>query len=178
MTSRPPSSAEARSRARWRAAAARLAAVSGTLAERFSQHTSPFVARVDAGRLEAWAAAGLRLWAEAGWRGERLAHELFASAGTALPLLAADDVGRWTALALHCAGQVDEATFLRTLPVAIGAWDDGLRAAWLDGALSLPPRLALVAYRDLPAVLERSTAEVRPVLLAAWRAAAADGAAT
>jgi nitric oxide reductase NorD protein len=177
MTSRPPSSAEARARGRWRAAAARLAAVSGTLAERFSQHTAAFVARVDAGRLDAWADAGLRLRAEASWRGERLAHELFASAGTALPLLAADDVGRWTALALHCAEEVDEATFLRALPGAIGGWEDGLRAAWLDGALSLPPRLALVAYRDLPEALERSTAEVRPVLLAAWRAAAADGAA-
>lgn len=177
MTSRPPSSAETPARARWRAAAARLAGVSGALAERFSQHTAPFVARVDAARLEAWAAAGLRLRADAGWRGERLAYELFASAGTALPLLAADDVGRWTALALHCGGETEESTFLRAIPVVVGGWDDGLRAAWLDGALSLPPRLALVAYRDLPGALDRSTADVRPVLLAAWCAAAADGAA-
>src|SRR5262245_36649347 len=150
MTSRPPSSAEARARGRWRAAAARLAAVSGTLAERFSQHTARFVARVDAGRLDAWADAGLRLRAEAGWRGERLAHELFASAGTALPLLAADDVGRWTALALHCAEEGDEATFLRALPGVIGGWEGGVRAARLDGALSLRPRLAPVADRRLP----------------------------
>src|SRR5262249_6401143 len=134
MTSRPPSSADGRARARWRAAADRLAAVSGALAERFSHHTAPLVARVDAERLDAWADAGLRLRTEAGWRGERLAYELFASAGTALPLLAAADVGRWTALALHCAGEVDEAAFLRALPVVIGAWDDGLRAAWLDCA--------------------------------------------
>ena len=177
MTSRPPSSADPQARARWRAAVDRLAAASGTLAERFSQHTAPFVARVDAALLDAWADAGLRLRAEAGWRGDRLAHELFASARTALPLLAPADVGRWTALALHCAGEVDEATFLRALPVVIGAWDDELGTAWLDCARSLPPRLALVAYRDLPDALERATAEVRPVLLAAWRAAAADGAA-
>src|SRR5262245_24139799 len=129
MTSRPPSSAEARARGRWRAAAARLAAVSGTLAERFSQHTAPFVARVDAGRLDAWADAGLRLRAEASWRGERLAHELFASAGTALPLLAADDGGRWTGLALHCADEVGEATFLRALPGALCGWGGRLGAA-------------------------------------------------
>jgi nitric oxide reductase NorD protein len=165
-------------RARWRAATARLAAVSAALAERYTEHTAPFVARVHAERLEAWAAAGLHLRAEGGWRGERLAHELFAVARTALPVLGADDVGRWVTLALHCGGEVDGTTFLRALPPTIGGWDERLRAAWLDAALSLPPRLAVVAYRDLPDALGRLTPAARPALLAAWRAAAADGAAT
>src|SRR5262245_57220302 len=177
MTSRPPSSADAPARRRWRAAAARLADVSPALAERFAALTAPFVGRVDARRFDAWADAGLRLRAEAGWRGERLAHALLSSAGTALPRLAADEVGRWAALALRCGGELDEATFLRALPTAIAGWDDGTRAAWFDAALSLPPRLALVAYRDLPDALDRLAAESRPVVLAAWQAAAADGAA-
>src|SRR4029077_13042068 len=111
MTSRPPSSAEARTRARWRAAAERLPHVSAALAHRFTEHTASFVGRADAARLEAWAEAGLRLRADAGWRGERLAHELFASAERALPVLAPDDVGRWAALALHCGGELDDTTF-------------------------------------------------------------------
>ena len=175
MTSRPPSSAEAGTRARWRAATDRLAAVSAALAHRFTEHTASFVGRADAARLEAWAEAGLRLRTDAGWRGERLALELFASADRALPVLAPDDVGRWAALALHCGGELDDTTFFRALPEAIGAWDAGLRTAWLDVSLALPPRLAVAAYRDLPGALERVSAAARPALLGAWHAAAVHG---
>jgi nitric oxide reductase NorD protein len=175
MTSRPPSSGEGRTRARWRAAADRLAAVSAALAHRFTEHTASFVGRADAARLEAWAEAGLRLRTEAGWRGERLAHELFASARDAFPAIDHDDVGRWAALALRCGGELDDATFFRALPATIAGWDPRLRTAWLDVALALPPRLAVVAYRDLPGALERVTAAARPALLAAWHAAAVDG---
>src|SRR5262245_49776375 len=172
MTSPPPSSADRR--ARWRAAHARLTDVSATLARRFSEHTAAFVPRVDAALLEAWAEAGARLRAEAGWRGERLAVALFESSRDVLPLLAAADVAPWMALARHCAGELDEAEFLRALPGSIGGWDTAERAAWLDAALSLPPPLALVAYRELPRALDRLDASLRPRFLAAWRIAALD----
>jgi nitric oxide reductase NorD protein len=175
MTSPPPSSAERR--ARWRAAHARLVDVSVTLARRFSEHTTAFVPRVDAALLEAWAEAGARLRTEAGWRGERLAVALFESSRDTLPLLAAADVAPWMALARHCAGELDEAEFLRALPGSIGGWDTADRAAWLDAALSLPPPLALVAYRELPRALDRLGDSLLPRFLAAWRIAAVDGSA-
>ncbi len=179
MTSRPPSSGEPRAaaRARWRAAAARVAAVSGTLAQRFEEHTAALVGRLVPERLEAWAEAGLALRAGAGWRGERLAQELFATGNQALPLLASHDVGRWVQLALRCGGHLDEVEFLRALPPEPGGWDPDLRSAWLEAALALPPPLALVAYRALPAALDRVADTARPDLLAAWRLVAADGAA-
>ncbi len=175
MTSPLPSSAERRARARWRAAHARLAEVSVTLARRFSEHTAALVPRVDAALLEAWAEAGARLRTEAGWRGERLAVALFESSRDTLPLLAAADVVPWMALARHCTDELDEAEFLRALPGSIAGWDTAERAAWLDAALSLPPPLALVAYRELPRALDRLADPLRPRFLAAWQMAALDG---
>lgn len=173
MTSPPRSSADAR--ARWRAAAARVAAASTALGRRYEEHTAPFVGRIDPDRLDALADAGLALRREGGWRGERLAHELFARAPEALPLLAAEEVGRWAALALRCAGGIDEVELLRALPQAIGGWDDDLRARWLDAALAAPPALGVLAYRTLPAALSAVPAGLRPGVLAAWRAAAEAG---
>ncbi len=179
MTSPPPSSGDSRAeaRARWRAAAARIATASASLGQRFEEHTASCVGRVDPARLDAFADAGLALRAGAGWRGERLAQELFATAPWALPLLAPGDVGRWAELALRCGGQLDEVEFLRALPAEIAAFGDALRGAWLEAALALPAPLALVAYRDLPCALGRVAEVARPDLLAAWRSAAADGAA-
>jgi nitric oxide reductase NorD protein len=175
MTSPPPSSADAL--ARWRAATARVASSSTALARRFEEHTAPCVGRVDAARLEALADAGLMLRAAAGWRGDRLAQELFAVARAALPLLGPDDVDAWVRLALRCGSRLDEVEFLHALPPEIATWDGGLRSAWLTAALALPPVLAVAAYRDLPAALGRVAEAARLHLLAAWRSAAADGAA-
>jgi nitric oxide reductase NorD protein len=175
MTSPAPSSADPR--ARWRAAAARVATASAALAQRFEEHTASFVGRVDPAQLDAFADAGLALRAGAGWRGERLAQELFAAARYALPLLEPGDVARWVRLALRCGSQLDEVEFLRALPAEIGAWGAALRGAWFEAALALPPPLALVAYRALPAALARVAEPARPDLLAAWRNATADGAA-
>ena len=176
MTSRPPSSADAR--ARWRAATARVAAVSAGLARRFEEHTAPCVGRVDVAGLEALADAGLTLRADVGWRGERLAQELFASARHVLALLAPLEVASWARLALRCGSQLDEVEFLRALPAEIATWDGGLRRAWLAAALALPPPLALAAYRELPGALERVVEAARPTLLAAWRSAAKSDAAS
>jgi hypothetical protein len=123
MTSRPPSSPERWRRARWRAASERLTAISPTLARRFSEHTAGLLPHVDIEILEACARAGVRLRTEAGWRGERLALVLFEVSQHALPLLAADDIDRWTALAVHCAAELDEEAFLRALPAAIAGWE-------------------------------------------------------
>src|SRR5262245_57726895 len=122
MTSRPPSSPDARSR--WRAAAARIAEASPALAARFAEHTAPLVGRIDPARIEAWAEAGLVLRAAAGWRGDRLVQELFACAPRTLPVLAAEDVGRWVRLGLHCETALDPVEFLRGLPAEVASWDD------------------------------------------------------
>src|SRR5262249_58683028 len=132
MTSPPPSSAEAR--ARWRAAAARVASVSASLGRRFEEHTASFVESVDPAQLDAFAEAGLALRAGGGWRGERLAQELFATARRALPMLAPADVGRWAELALRCGNQLDEGEVLRALPAAITGWDAEVRGPWPAGA--------------------------------------------
>src|SRR5262249_59929771 len=121
------------------------------------------------------AGAGVRLRTEAGWRGERLALVLFEVAQHALPLLAADDVDRGMALAFHCAGELDEETFLRALPAAIAGWEAGERVTWLEVARALPPALAVATYRELPLALARLSATLRPRFLAAWQAAAVDG---
>src|SRR5262245_30259170 len=105
MTSRLPSSADARRR--WRAAVARIAESSPALAARFAEHTAALVGRTDPARIEAWAEAGLGLRDAAGWRGDRLVQELFACAPRALPVLAAEDVGRWVRLGLHCEAALD-----------------------------------------------------------------------
>ena len=175
MTSPLPSSPERRRRARWRAASERLTAVSPTLGRRFSEHTAALLPHVDVEVLEACARAGVRLRAEAGWRGERLALVLFEVSHHALPLLAADDVERWMALAFHCAGELEEEAFLRALPAAIAGWEAGERVTWLEAARGLPPALALATYRELPLALERLSATLRPRFLAAWQAAAAGG---
>jgi nitric oxide reductase NorD protein len=176
MTSPPPSSADAGDR--WRAAAGRLAAASTTLGRRFQEHTAELVGRVAPDWLDACAEAALGLRARAGWRGERLAHELFAQSPRASALLCADDLGPWTALALHCGAAVDEVEILRALPDPVGAWDAALRARWLDAALGLAPALSLAAYRELPAALDCVDPAARPDLLAAWEGGArASGAA-
>ncbi len=175
MTSPPPSSADAR--ARWRAAAARIAAVSTSLARRFEGHTAPAVGQVDPARIDALADAGLALRDAAGWRGERLAQELYAGAPRVLPVLTADELAAWVRLALRCGSVLDEGEFLRALPAAVAAWDGQLRAAWLAAALALPPPLALAAYRELPGALGRIAEPARAPLLEAWRCAAADGSA-
>src|SRR5262245_27433865 len=179
MTSRPPSSADARgaARARWREAVARVAAVSPSLAQRYQEHTAAAVGRADATALEALADAGLVLRAEAGWRGERLAQELFAAGQRALALLAAEDIVQWSRLALRCGGELDEVEFLHALPDEIGDWDPGLRTAWLAAALAAPPPLASATYRHLPRAFARIATPQRRQLLAAWRAAATEGAA-
>jgi hypothetical protein len=178
MTSRQPSSGDARAgaRTRWHAATARVAAVSTALAQHYQEHTAPVVGHVDPARLDALADAGLALRASAGWRGERLAQELFAAGRRALALLAPDDVAAWARLALRCGSHLDEGEFLHSLPAEIATWDGGLRSAWLAAALALPPPLALAAYRELPRALERIGEPARPQLLRAWRRAAADGA--
>src|SRR5262245_31826589 len=109
MTSQPPSSADARgvTRARWRAAIARVAAVSATLAQRYQEQTAPVVGHVDAAALDALADAGIALRAQAGWRGERLAQALFTAGRQALALLAPGDVAAWSRLALRCGDEVD-----------------------------------------------------------------------
>src|SRR5262249_56281824 len=122
--------------------------------------------------LEACARASVRLRTEAGWRGERLALVLFEVSPHALPLLAADDIDRWMALAFHCAGELDEEAFLRALPAAIAGWEAGERVTWLEAARALPPAVAVATYRELPLALARLSATLRPRVLAAWPAAA------
>ena len=116
MTSPPPSSADAAGRRR--AAVARLATASATLARRFEEHTAALAGHVGPDWLDACADAGVALRARAGWRGERLAHELFAQSARVAPLLGAADLARWTALALHCGEALDEVECLRALPAA------------------------------------------------------------
>src|SRR5262249_57354628 len=99
MTSPPPSSADRR--ARWRAAHARLTDVSATLARRFSEHTAAFVPRVDAALLEAWAEAGARLRAQAGWRRRRLARAPLQAGPDGPPPLAAPGGPARVALPRH-----------------------------------------------------------------------------
>src|SRR5262249_56840957 len=101
---------------------------------RFPGPTAALLPHVDVEILEACARAGARLRTEAGWRGERLALVLFEVSQDALPLLAADDVERWTALAFHCAGELDEEAFLRALPAAIAGRQSSERATWLGAA--------------------------------------------
>src|SRR5262245_25009197 len=173
MTSRLPSSADAR--ARWRAAAARISEASPALASRFAEHTAALVGRTDPARIEAWAEAGLLLRAKAGWRGERLAQELFACAPRTLPVLAAEDVGRWVRLGLHCEAELDPVEFLRGLPAEIVTWHDERRRTWLETALAVPPLLAVAVYRDLPGALERVAESARDELVGAWRTAATAG---
>ncbi len=180
MTSRPPSSADRGARrgeavARWRAAIARVAATSRPLAARFEECTASLPGRVAPERLEAWAEAGLVVRAGAGWRGDRLAQELYAAAPRAVPLLADGDAGRWAALVLRCGAELEEVEFLRPLPSQIAGWDATLRTRWLDATLGCPTALALAAYRILPEALERVAAPSRLDLLAAWGRAAADG---
>jgi nitric oxide reductase NorD protein len=179
MTSQPPSSADARgvTRARWRAAIARVAAVSATLAQRYQEQTAPVVGHVDAAALDALADAGIVLRAQAGWRGERLAQALFAAGRQALVLLAPGDVAAWSRLALRCGDEVDDGELLQGLPEDIVTWEPALRSAWLTAALAVPVPLAVAAYRELPRALARLGAPDRPRLLGAWQRAAADGAA-
>src|SRR5262245_11145012 len=125
MTSRLQSSADARSR--WLAATARIGEVSGTLAQRFAEHTEPPVGRAEPARFDAWADAGLALRAGAGWRGDRLAQALFATVPRALPLLTARDLDGWVRLALHCGSELDESEFLHALPAEIAGWSDDRR---------------------------------------------------
>src|SRR4029453_4325940 len=164
MTSLPPSSADARgaNRARWRAATARVAAVSTTLAQRYQEHTAPVVGRADAAALDALADAGIALRAEAGWRGERLAQELFAAGRRALALLAPDDLVAGSRLALRFGGELDEVEFLHALPEEIAAWEPGLRSAWLTAALAAPPSLAAAVFHPLPPALAPIAAPPRP----------------
>src|SRR5262249_4311943 len=123
------------------------------------------------------AGGGGRRRAGGGGGGDPPPAALWGAGRAVLPLPAAADVAPWMALARHCAGELDEAEFLRALPGSIGNWDTAERAAWLDAALSLPPPLALVAYRELPRALDRLDASLRPRFLAAWRIAALDGSA-
>ncbi len=175
MTSPPRSSADPRASARdrWHAAVARVDAGSHPLGRHFADRTAGLVARAAPEWLEAYAEAALALRTRAGWRGERVAHEFVTLAPRAMAALAAGDVERWAALALRCSGTIDEIELLRALPDGIAAWDPGLRAAWLDAALAPSPVLGVVAYRDLPATLDRLEPVHRPTLLAAWGAAAA-----
>jgi hypothetical protein len=76
--------------------------------------------------------------------------------------------------ALHCGGELDDTTFFRALPEAIGAWDAGLRTTWLDVSLALPPRLAVALSRPSGRARARERGGA-PALLGAWHAAAVHG---
>ena len=175
MTSRPPSSAEAAGAPlarRHRPARRRLRGARAAVRGAHRRAASAVrMRRV----LEAWADAGLRLRAEAGWRGERLAQELFAVAPAGA---AAARRGRRRTLGGAGAATAAASSTRRSSSAPCrprsAAWDAATRTAWLDAALALPPRPALAAYRDLPGALERVAAMARPPLLAAWRAAARD----
>src|SRR5262249_43477887 len=152
-----------------RAASERLTAISPTLGRRFSEHTAALLPHVDVEILEACARAGVRLRTEAGWRGGRPGVGPLGGSQHARAPPAARARDRWMALAFHCAGELDEETFLRALPAAIAGWEAGERVTWLEVARALPPALAVATYRELPLALARLSATLRPRFLAAWQ---------
>jgi hypothetical protein len=159
--------------AAWNVTALRIAAVSGTLAASFCEGSAAMVGRADAATLDAWADAGIALRAEAGWRGERVAHAFFAATAAGLHALRPEHFVRFGALARHLRPALDEPLMFRALPVEVAHWTVDERSAWLAGAMALSPELAVLLYRDVPAALHALTPRHRAALLDVVRHAAA-----
>ena len=159
----------------WCATGRRVAVVSRRLAASFFEGSRTLLATTSADTIAEWARHGVRLYGEAGWRGEFLAQAYFAATAEVVPLLEAHEFATWADLGVRLQPALKESRFFAALPNGLGTFKVPERTLFFATAKEIAatyPQAAAAFYTQLPPSIRRLHATSRLALLQAFRYAA------